>query len=330
MVRAAIVGIGRFGQMLVNSVQDKSDQIKFVAGTTRTLSKAEEFCREKKIDLRADLDDLLGDPEIDAVVLATPHSAHEEQIIRVAQAGKHIYVEKPFTLTSESAGRALDAVNKAGVVLGIDLQRRFHPSIGEIRKRVQDGSLGKIVCCVAEITTPASLALVKGSWRTDPSEAPAGALTGLGVHVFDGFIDLCGEVDEVYCVNTKRVAEIDDTTLFTLIHKNGVVSTCVCSQVSAMTYGVTVFGSDGFAATVRPSLDKFQFVPRVQPGTPPAPPEIIDHSGVNPLSIALEAFATAVDGGAPYPITKDQIAHGVAVFEAIVKSAASGQPVKVG
>ena len=316
--------------MLVNSVQGKSDRISFVAGTTRTLSKAEEFCREKKIDLREDIDDLLGDSEIDAVVLATPHSLHEEQVIRVAKAGKHVFVEKPFTLNVKSAKAALEAVEQAGVVLGIDLQRRFHPSIGAIRERIQDGRLGTIVCCVAEITTPASLSLPANSWRADPNEAPAGALTGLGVHVFDGFIDLCGEVDEVYCVNTKRAAQFDDTTLFTMTHKNGVVSTCVCTQVSGMSYGVTVFGTNGIAATVRPSLDRFQFSPRPEAGSPPPPPEIIDNTGFNPLTAGLEAFANAVSGEAPYPIPGDQILHGVAVFEAIVQSASTGLPVKVG
>jgi predicted dehydrogenase len=330
MVRAAIVGIGRFGQTLVNSVQGKSDKITFVAGTTRTLSKAEDFCREKNIDLRANIDALLGDSEIDAVVLATPHSLHEEQIIRVAQAGKHVFVEKPFTLNVKSAKAALEAVEQAGVVLGIDLQRRFHPSIGEIRSRIRDGRLGTIVCCVVEITSPGSLSRAKDSWRSDPGESPVGALTGLGVHAFDGLIDLCGEIDEVYCINTNRAAQVDDTTLLTMTHKNGVVSTCVCSQVSGRTYGVTVYGTNGIAATVRPSLDRFQFSPRPETGSPPSPPEVIDHTGFNPLTAALEAFATAVRGEAPYPIPGDQILHGVAVFEAIVKSAATGQPVKVG
>ena len=75
MVRAAIVGVGRWGQTLVNSVKG-SDKIKFVAGCTRTRSKAEEFCRENNIDLRDDLDAVLSDPHIDAVVFAT-HSQHE-------------------------------------------------------------------------------------------------------------------------------------------------------------------------------------------------------------------------------------------------------------
>ena len=333
MIKAAIVGLGWWGKTIVDAVHGKSDKITFVAGNTRTRSKAEEFCRERKIDLRDDLDAILSDPGIDAVVFTTPHSQHEEHIRRAAQAGKHVYVEKPFTLTVPSARSALDAVKKAGIVLGVDFQRRFHPSIAELRNRIMDGRLGTIACCVAEVTSPGGLALARESWRVNPEETPAGAMTGLGVHLIDGFIDLCGEIYEVYCVNTRRAAPlVDDTTLFTLKHKNGVISTCVCTQASAASYCMAVFGTKGIAETTRPSLDTFRFMPVPDKGGPhaTAQPEVIDNKGFNPVKAGLEAFATAVSGGAPFPITPDQIVHGVAVFEAAVKSAKTNQPVKVG
>lgn len=263
----------------------------------------------------------------------TPHSQHEQHIKRAAQAGKHIYVEKPFTLTVASARSALEAVSKAGVVLGVDFQRRFHPSVAELRNRIRDGRLGTVSCCVAEVTSPGGLALSKESWRINPEETPAGAMTGLGVHLIDGFIDLCGEIDEVYCVNTRRAAPlVDDTTLFTLKHKSGVISTCVCTQASAASYCMAVFGTRGIAETTRPSLDTFRFMPvpdKVGPHAT-AQPEVIDNKGFNPLKAGLEAFATAIGGGAPFPITAAQIVHGVAVFEAAVRSAKTNQPVKVG
>ncbi len=333
MIRAAIVGLGWWGRTIVDTVQGKSDQITFVAGNTRTRSKAEEFCRDKKIDLRDDLDAILEDPAIDAVVFTTPHRQHEEHVKRAAQTGKHIYVEKPFTLNVASARAALDAVKKAGVVLGIDYQRRFHPSIGEIRNRIRDGRLGTISCCVAEVTSPSGMALPKESWRINPEETPAGAMTGLGVHLVDGFIDLCGEVDEVYCVNTRRAAPlVDDTTLFTMKHKNGVISTSICSLATAASYCIAVFGTRGIAETTRPSLDTFRFMPVPDKGGPHAiaQPEVIENKGFNPVKAGLEAFAAAIRGTAPFPITADQIVHGVAVFEAAVQSAKTGQPVKVG
>lgn len=332
MIRAAIVGLGWWGKTIVDAVQGKSDQITFVAANTRTRSKAEEFCRDKKIELRDDLDDVLKNPKVDAVVFTTPHRQHEEHVRRAAQAGKHVYVEKPFTLTVASARAALDAVRKAGVVLGVDYQRRFHPSVGEVRKRVRDGRVGTVCFCVAEATAPSGLFLPKESWRTNPDETPVGAMTALGVHLVDGFIDLCGEIERVYCNNTRRAAPlVDDTTIVTMTHKNGVMSSLLCSQATAGNYRVAVYGTRGLAETDR-NLDAFRFIPAPdKPGhPPPSQPEIIENKAINPVKIGLEAFAAAIRGEVPFPITADQIVHGVAVFEAVVESAKTGKPVKVG
>ncbi len=332
MIRAAIVGLGWWGKTIVESVQGKSDRITFAAANTRTRGKAEEFCRDKKVELRDDLEDILKDPGIDAVVYTTPHSQHEEHVKRAARAGKHIYVEKPFTLTVASAKAAIDAVRKAGVVLGIDYQRRFHPSIGEIRNRLRDGRLGTVDFCIAEATAPSGLFLPKESWRANPEETPVGAMTGIGVHLVDGFIDFCGRIDEVYCINTRRAAPlVDDTTTVVMKHKSGVTSAILCSIASASNYRVAVYGTRGLAETDR-NLDAFRFIPAPdKPGhAPGSQPEVIENKGFNPVKAGVEAFAAAVRGEAPFPITADQIIHGVAVFEAIVQSAKMGQPVKVG
>jgi predicted dehydrogenase len=332
MIRAAIIGLGWWGKTIVESVHGKSGEIAFTAAHTRTRSKAEDFCRDKKIELRDSLDDVLKDPKIDAVVFTTPHRQHEEHVKRAAQAGKHVCMEKPFTLTAASARSAIDAIKKAGVVLAVDFQRRFHPSVAEIRKRVRAGSLGPISFCVGEVSTPSGLALPKESWRVNPEETPAGAMTGLGVHLVDCFIDLCGEVEEVYCINARRAAPlVDDTTVFTMKHKNGVISTNYCTLASAASYCIAVFGKNGIAETARPSLDTFRFMPVAAQGGPhaTAQPEVIENKGVNLVKAVMEAFAQAAQGKAAYPVTHDQIIHGVAVFEAIVQSAKTGRPVKV-
>src|SRR5674476_1301471 len=80
MIRAAIIGLGRWGRSLVTSMQDNSDDIRFVLGHTRTRAKAEDFCRDRGVRLVDDFDTIPPDPDIEAVVLATPHSQHAEQI----------------------------------------------------------------------------------------------------------------------------------------------------------------------------------------------------------------------------------------------------------
>src|SRR5262249_62173006 len=113
-VRAAIVGLGRWGRSLVTSVQGKSDVIRFVAGHTRTRAAAEEFCREHDVTLTDSFDAVLADRSVDAVVLATPHSQHEAQVLAAAAAGKHVFVEKPITLTRRTADAVVAAARRSG------------------------------------------------------------------------------------------------------------------------------------------------------------------------------------------------------------------------
>src|SRR3546814_5028740 len=87
----------------------------------------------------------LADPAVAAVVLATPHLQHAEQIAAAAAAGKHVFVEKPFTLSKDSAEHAVRAAEQAGIVLALGHNRRFLPSMAELRRRIASGSLGTIL-----------------------------------------------------------------------------------------------------------------------------------------------------------------------------------------
>src|SRR4030088_2267525 len=98
MIRAAIVGLGWWGQNLVNSVRN-SGVIRFTTAHTRTKATATGFCAEAGLRWTGSLDAILADKDIDAVVFATPHAQHTEQVIRAAAAGKHVFVEKPFSLS---------------------------------------------------------------------------------------------------------------------------------------------------------------------------------------------------------------------------------------
>src|SRR6266540_3394161 len=205
MIRAAIVGLGRWGRSLVTSVQGRSGDIRFVAAHTRTRASAEDFCREKNIPLVDSYEQILADPDIDAVVLATPHSQHEQQVLAAAAAGKHIHVEKPITLDRPSADAAVAAARKAGVVLAVGYCRRFHPSVVEIRTRLKDGRLGAVVSIVAQHTTSTGQFILPDNWRAAPEEAPGGALTAVGVHSLDHMIEFGGRVRDVQCATARYI-----------------------------------------------------------------------------------------------------------------------------
>ena len=334
MIRIAVVGIGHWGRTLVSAVQGNSERIRFTAGHTRTPAKAAAFCAEKGIALRDSLDAILRDPEIDAVYFATPHSEHGRHVELAAAAGKHVFMEKPFTLDRRSAAAATEAVRRAGVTLGVAYPRRFHPNMKELKARIDGGRLGTIAHCYGEQNTPAGLFMAPGSWRATQDEAPGGAMTALGVHNVDAMIHLFGEVDEVYASSLRRAVAYDaeDTTSVMFSMRNGMSASMMCSLVTTVSYRLAVFGTKGCAELRTPNLD-LHFTPT--PEGPPSgrhaalPQQITEGKGANTLLAEMEAFADAIEGGPAYPVTPVQAVHGVAVFEAIVASAAQGRPVRV-
>ena len=133
MIRAAIIGLGAWGQNLVRHVQGQSDVIRFTAAATRTPAKAESFAQSHGIRMYRDYAEVLAADDVDAVVLATPHSQHTDQIVAAARAGKHVFSEKPMGLAAAEADRAAKACAEAGVTLSIGYNWRFQPALQAIR-----------------------------------------------------------------------------------------------------------------------------------------------------------------------------------------------------
>jgi predicted dehydrogenase len=341
MINAAMVGLGWWGKTLVEAVQGESGKIRIVAGTTRTLSdEAQTFAKEQGFELRKAYADLIDDPQIDAVVLATPHSSHVPQIVAAAAAGKHVFCEKPFALTKADALEAVAAVEQAGVTLALGYNRRFHPTITDLRQRIRSGVLGTILHFEGTMTFPNALYLKPDAWRADKHETPCGGLTPMGVHIVDAAIDLFGEVDEVQTVSHRRVVEIDndDTTAVLFRMREGMSGYLGTMTTTGGGFRLQVYGSKGWLLingmthiAGAPSLERRSrlFGECVfQPVKGPA--ERWEAEAYDVTRAALEAFADAASGGAPYLIPLHEMVHGAAVTEAIVTSAASRQFEKVG
>jgi predicted dehydrogenase len=333
MINAAIVGLGWWGKTLVESCEH-SDAIRFVAGATRTVSpEIEAFAKEKQLRLAPSYEALLADAAVDAVVLATPHSMHAGQVIAAAAAGKHVFCEKPFTLSRREAEAAVAAVQKAGVTLGLGYNRRFHPEMARLRERIRSGELGTILHVEATMTFPNALLLKPTQWRAHRDETPCGGLTPMGVHAVDAMIDLCGEIDHVYCQSFRRVVEIDsdDTTSMLFRMKGGMSGYLGTMTATGPGFSFQVFGSKGWVrlegvthvagASSEERRTRLFGTCRFQPNKGEA--QVWQAEKLDVARVALEAFATAAAGGAPYPIPHEQMIHGAAATEAIVRSAAS-------
>ena len=340
MINAAIVGLGWWGKTLVEAVSGVSDDIRFVAGTTRSLSDdARDFAKAHDFELRSSYEDILADPDIDAVVLVTPNSLHSAQTVAAAEHGKHVFCEKPFALTGSEAAAAVAAIHSAGLTLGLGYNRRFHPEMNKLRDMINSGELGTILHVEATMTFPNALFLTADAWRASKDETPCGGLTPMGVHAIDGMIDLCGEIDQVYCQSFRRALQIDadDTTSILFRMKEGMSGYLATMTATGGGFNFQVYGSKGFvklegmthiagASSEERRLRLFSTC-TFKPLKGPA--EIWEAAQFDVSREALELFARAASGGDPFPIATSEMVHCAAVTEAVVKSAASGTTEKV-
>src|SRR5688572_8565325 len=333
MINAAIVGLGWWGRTLVESVQG-SDHIRFVAGATRTVSpEVKTFAETQKLRLAESFEALLQDSSIQAVVLCTPHSMHARQVIAAAQAGKHVFCEKPFALTKNDAEAAVDATRKAGVALGLGYNRRFHPEMTKLRERIRSGALGTVLHVEATMTFPNALLLKPTQWRANREETPCGGLTPMGVHAIDGMIDLCGPIDRVFCQSFRRVVEVDsdDTTSILFRMKEGMSGYLATITATGPGFSFQVYGSKGWVrlegmthvagASSEERRMRLFGTCKFQPAK--GEPEVWQAETLDVGRVTLEAFAKAASGGPAFPIPVEQMIHGAAVTEAVVRSAAS-------
>ncbi len=130
MINAAVVGLGTWGKTMVESLASGSDLMRLTTLQTRTVTPdVEAFAKQHSLAIAKSYQDVLADPKIDAVVLATPVSGHVQQIEAAAAAGKHVYCEKPFTFSRKEAEQALAALSKAKRVTGIGYNRRVDHSL---------------------------------------------------------------------------------------------------------------------------------------------------------------------------------------------------------
>ncbi len=318
MINAAIVGLGRWGQLLVQSVQGESEAIRFARAVTRTPSKVEAFCAENDITLGDDYAAALADPAIDAVVLASPHSAHFDQMLKAAAAGKHVFCEKPFTLTKAEAETALGAIKDAGLKVAVGHNRRFAPNTIELKRMLDSGELGELLMIEANFSAPVSRYV--NEWRTDRAESPAGGMTSLGIHALDAFIHLFGPISEVQA-RSKRIAmpfDVDDTTAIMVAFENGRMGYLSTFANTAMLWYARVYGTKGWVE-IR-DQDKMEIV--MADGTQDSKTwDGYGYPAMATIAAELESFAGDVAGGAPFVVPPDQILHCVAALEAIIESA---------
>lgn len=335
MIRAAIVGIGTWGRNLVTSVQGKSDAIRFVAGATRTPAKAADFCKQHGIELAERYESLLENPNVDAVVLATPHSMHCDEIVAAAKAGKHVFVEKPLGVDAAGSARAVEACAKGKVTLAVGYNWRFQPALAEAKRMLEDGRLGKLLHIEGNFCGPSAYRFARAHWRHDREEVPAGGMTGRGVHVVDAMLFLAGHIGSVFAQSERLVQDYgaDDTTSMLFRFKAGATGYLGTVIATAETWRLQVFGSKGWVEVgdVEHLHTWSLQAAFIDPGdlARKKPPEVMNFPKTSTERAELEHFAAAAAAGRPIALPGGDEVHNVAVLEAIVRSAREGKRISV-
>jgi predicted dehydrogenase len=329
-LNAAVIGLGWWGKILTQTLAP-SDKITVVKLLDVDAEGGAAFAAEHGIDFTTDFAAVLADDNVDAVILATPHSLHEEQIIAAAGAGKHIFCEKPFCLNRASALRAMEAVEKAGVQVAIGHERRFEPPIMDAMALARDGKLGALMHIEANFSHDIFAVLDDTNWRLKTDESPAGGLTATLIHLMDLSISLFGQPDRVLASVECHgdVVKNGDTLTAQVKFENGRTASLNAFTHTPFFSRLAIFGANGWVevrdkAHVQAPEGWF-FTTCFTDGKS----ETVEYEVATPVLSNLECFADAIAGKADYPNTPEQIVRNVSLLEAIVKSATTDELVRI-
>ncbi|SMC30647.1 Gfo/Idh/MocA family protein [Polynucleobacter kasalickyi] len=333
MINAALVGMGWWGKNIATAVQNKSTEIRFSLGITKEVTETQSFANQHGMALASDLSDALQNPEIKAVVLATPHSLHAEQIIASANAGKHIFCEKPLTLTFNEAKSAIAACQQNNVVLAVGQNKHFWPSMAKLRELVKSGILGDVLHIEGHYSNEHSTKFFS-DWRESPYESPAGGLTGTGIHMIEAFVNIIGPAKSVTAMvcSQRKGHDPRDSTTVTVKFNNGLSGYFAMVRATPIFWRVHVFGDQ---ASIE-ALGENEVVVRYKGGRVERfvmPPLDSVRAELDAFSLAIPSAAhTGIDSTrvpTPYPISPLQMEQTIAMFESIVLSVNNEETVKV-
>jgi predicted dehydrogenase len=321
----AVVGLGWWGRTIVPLLKGNA-KLKLVKGVDPAPAGAK-FAAEQGIAYATSFEDALKDPTVEGVILCTPHTQHTEQIVAAAGAKKHVFCEKPLSMSRADVLRAVKACNENQVALAVGHEKRFEPPVQELARLARAGELGTLLQIEANFSQDKFLSLTPDNWRLSAAEAPAGPMTATGIHLLDLSIGLLGPAQQVLaCVRQLGSRLVNGDTLGILVtHRSGANSLLSAILATPFDGRFAVYGNKGWAEVrdkAHPESPQGWTLTRALRGKEKQSQEFPPAKAV---LANLEAFADAATGRAPYPVPQDQMIANVAALEAVFRSAASGK-----
>jgi len=323
-LKVACLGMGWWSDVLADAIV-RSGKLEIVACYTRSEEKRAKFAAKYSCRAAPSYESILADRSIEAIINTTPNNVHLETTRAAAEAGKHVFLDKPIANTVDDGRAITEACRKARVVLALGYQRRREGHFRWIRKQIDDGVFGKLVNAEANISRDRLGKIDLGSWRYTAEGMPGGVMLQIGIHYIDVLEYLVGPVKAVSGSLAQLVLPGDNPDVASLLieHQNGALSTLNASYASASEYYVmNVYGKDASAY-----YDFHQGLRFLRRGAEKSEP--VQVPKIDTFVDELEEFAAAVRGGPRPEMGGEGGTRSLAVIRAGIKSAREGRRVQV-
>jgi predicted dehydrogenase len=323
-LRVACIGMGWWSDVLADAIQ-RSGKLKIVSCFTRSAEKRAAFAKKYGCVAVPSYEAILADRSIEAIVNTTPNNVHLETTRQAAEAGKHVFLDKPIANTV-AEGRAITEIcRKAGVVLAIGYQRRRESQFRWIKAKIDAGEFGRLVNAEANISRDRLGKIDLNSWRYTADGMPGGVMLQIGVHYVDVLEYLIGPVKAVSGALAQLVLPGDNPDVASLIleHESGALSTVNASYASASEhYVMNVYGKE--ASAYYNLHEGLKFLKRGSERAEPVP-----FAKNDTFADELEEFAAAARGQGKPETGGEHGTRSLAVIRAGIKSAREGRRVPV-
>jgi predicted dehydrogenase len=323
-LRVASLGMGWWSDVLADAI-NRSGKLKITACYSRSEEKRAAFAAKYGCRAVPSYEAILADKDIEAVINTTPNGVHLESTRAAADAGKHVFLDKPIANTVSDGRRITELCRKAGVVLALGYQRRRESQFRWIKRQIDEGLFGKLVNAEANISRDRLGKIDLGSWRYQAAGMPGGVMLQIGIHYTDVLEYLIGPVKAVSGQFARLVLPGDNPDVASLVleHENGALSTLNASYASASEYYLmNIYGKEATAY-----YDMFEGLRMLKRGE--GKPVKVPFANKDTIAEELEEFADAVRGGGAPEVGGEYATTSLAVIRAGILSAREGRHVEI-
>jgi predicted dehydrogenase len=323
--RVASIGIGWWSDVLADAAGRTGGRVEIASCFTRSEDKRQAFAEKYGCAAASSLEEILADDSIDGIINTTPNHVHLETTAAAANAGKHVFLDKPVANTVSDARQITQVCADGGVTLAVGYQRRRENHFRWIQERIAAGDFGILVQAEANISRDRAGQFELGHWRYTAEGMPGGVMLQIGLHYVDVLMMLLGPVESVSGMASQLVLPGDNPDVGTLMmkHENGAISSLSTSYASASEYYLmNIYGKKMSAY-----YNLFDGLRCLKQGDTHQEPVSVEKNDT--LAEQLVEWANAADSGSAPEVGGESAMTSLAVVKAGIRSVAEGRQVSV-